>query len=188
MYQTSDIRKGLKIERDNAPWSVTYFQFVKPGKGCAFTRTKQKNLLTGRVVDVTYKTGEKIHPADIDDAMMQYLYNDGEEFHFMNTETYEQIGIGSDVLGKDVTNWLLEEAEVQVLFYKGNPVNVDLPNFVEMEITYCEPGVKGNTAQGASKPATLSTGATVNVPLFINQGETIKIDTRTGDYVERVSK
>ncbi|TNE89570.1 MAG: elongation factor P [Deltaproteobacteria bacterium] len=188
MYQTSDIRKGLKIERDDAPWTITYFQFVKPGKGCAFTRTKQKNLLTGRVVDITYKTGEKIAPADISEHTMQYLYNDGELYHFMNTENFEQVGIPGEVLGKDVTDFLLEEAECQVLFYKGRPVNADLPNFVDLKITYCEPGVKGNTAQGTSKPATLETGAEVQVPLFINEGETIRIDTRTGDYVGRSSE
>ena len=188
MYQTSDIRKGLKIERDSAPWIITYFQFVKPGKGCAFTRTKQKNLLSGRVVDITYKTGEKLAPADIAEHSMQYLYTDGEDYHFMNTETFEQVAISGEVLGTDVTNFLLEEAEVQVLFYKGRPVNADLPNFVDVKITYCEPGVRGNTAQGTTKPATLETGAEVQVPLFINEGEVIRIDTRTGEYSSRVTE
>ena len=187
MYQTSDIRKGLKIELDGKPWIVAEFLFVKPGKGQAFTRTKLKNLLNGNVIERTFKTGESLQPADVSDANMQYLYNDGEAFHFMDTDTFEQVGIPSDVL-KDESKWLLEEMHVQVLFYKGNPVSIDLPNFVELEITYCEPGARGNTAQGATKPATLSTGAEVQVPLFVENGTTIKVDTRTGAYVERIRK
>lgn len=187
MYQTFDIRKGLKIEMDGAPWVVTEFQFVKPGKGQAFTRTKLKNLITGNVLDRTFRTGETLAPAEVEEHQMQYLYSDGEGFHFMNTETYDQISIERKVIG-DQASWLVEEMLVTVLFYKGLPVNIDLPNFVELEITYTEPGMKGNTAQGTTKPATVSTGATVNVPLFIDQGEWIKIDTRTGEYVERVRK
>jgi len=186
MYQTSDIRKGLKIEMDGAPWIVVEFQFVKPGKGQAFTRTKLKNLLTGNVVDRTYKTGETLEPADVEEKVMQYLYTDGELFHFMDTSDFSQVGIPEDNLG-DATNWLIEEMEVTVLFYKSRPVSLDVPNFVELEITYCEPGVRGNTATGATKPATLSTGAIVNVPLFVEQGTVIKVDTRTGEYVGRVS-
>lgn len=187
MYQTSDIKKGLKVEIDGSPWTVTEFLFVKPGKGCAFTRTKLKNLVTGATLDRTYKTGEKLAPADIEEKEMQYLYNDGEAYHFMDTETFDQIGIEAKPLGKKV-NFLVEEMVTNVLFFKGNPVSIDLPNFVELEITYCEPGVRGNTAQGATKPATLSTGANVNVPLFVENGEWIKIDTRDGSYVERVKK
>lgn len=187
MYQTSDIRNGLKVEIDGQPYTVTYFQFVKPGKGQAFTRTKLKNLLTGSVLERTFKTGETLAPADITDGTHQFLYNDGEGYHFMNMETYDQIAMPEDAVG-DAKNYLQEEMEVNVMFYRGLPVSVDVPNFVELEITYCEPGVKGNTAQGATKPATLSTGHTVNVPLFIEQNEWVKVDTRTGDYVERVRR
>ena len=187
MYQTSDIRNGLKVEIDGQPFVVTYFQFVKPGKGQAFTRTKLKNLLNGNVLERTFKTGETLAPADITESAHQYMYNDGEAFHFMNLETFDQIEMTPEAVA-DAKNFLIEEMQVDVMFYKGVPVSVGLPNFVELEITYCEPGVKGNTAQGATKPATLSTGHTVNVPLFIEQGEVLKIDTRTGDYVERVRK
>ena len=187
MYQTSDIRNGLKVEIDGQPYTVTYFQFVKPGKGQAFTRTKLKNLLSGNVLERTFKTGETLAPADITDGAHQYMYNDGEGFHFMNLETFDQIAITEESVG-DAKNYLMENMEVGVMFYKGRPVSIEVPNFVELEITYCEPGVKGNTAQGATKPATLSTGHIVNVPLFIEQGEVVKVDTRTGDYVERVRK
>ena len=187
MYQTSDIRKGLKIEIDRQPWSIVDFQFVKPGKGCAFTRTKLKNLLTGNVLDRTYKTGESLKPADVEEFAMQFLYSDDEYFHFMNLEDYNQVGIEPKVLG-DTKNWLVEEMTVDVMFFEGNPVSIALPNFVEMEITECEPGVKGNTATGATKLATLSSGAAVGVPLFVEQGQWIKIDTRTGQYVERVKR
>ena len=187
MYETSDIRNGLKIEFDGQPYVVTYFQFVKPGKGTAFTRTKLKSLTSGNVLDRTFRTGEKLQPADIEENEMQYLYPDGNMRVFMDTSSYEQVMIENPVLGDDA-KWLVDEMMVRVLFWRGKPINIELPNFVELEITYCEPGVKGNTATGASKSAELSTGATVNVPLFVEQGETIKIDTRTGEYVERVRK
>ena len=187
MYQTSDIRNGLKVEIDGAPYIVTYFQFVKPGKGQAFTRTKLKNMLNGNVLERTFKTGETLAPADITEGNHQFLYNDGEAFHFMNLESFDQIAVPPEGVG-DAANFLVEQMEVNVMFYKGRPVSIDLPNFVELEITYCEPGIKGNTAQGATKPATLSTGHTVQVPLFVENGEWVKVDTRTGDYVERVRK
>ena len=187
MYQTSDIRKGLKIEIDGHPYTITYFQFVKPGKGQAFTRTKAKNLISGNVIERTYKTGETLQPADVEEHTMQYLYDDDEFYHFMNTESYEQMGIPKENIEEEA-KWLVEEMEVRVLLFKGRPVSLDLPNFVELEITYCEPGVKGNTATGATKPATLSTGAEVNVPLFVESGTWIKVDTRTGSYVERVNR
>jgi elongation factor P len=187
MYNTSDIRNGLKIEMDNAPFVVVYFQFVKPGKGTAFTRTKLKNILTGAVIERTFRTGEKLDPADIVEAEMQYMYNDGEDYHFMNTETFEQIGINAKVLGDD-SDFLLEEAIVKVLFYKGRAVNIELPTFVDLKVTYTEPAVRGNTAQGASKVAEFTTGAKINVPLFIETGEVLRIDTRTREYVERVKQ
>jgi elongation factor P len=187
MYDTSDIRNGLKVEIDDQPYTVTYFQFVKPGKGTAFTRTKLKSLLSGNVLDRTFRSGERLAPADIEEHEMQYLYPEGTNRVFMNTESYEQVHIEDTVLGDDA-RWLVDEMMVHVLFWRGRPINIELPNFVELEITYCEPGIKGNTATGASKTAELSTGATVQVPLFVEQGEFIKIDTRTGDYVERVRK
>ncbi len=187
MYNTSDIRNGLKVEIDNQPYVVTYFQFVKPGKGTAFTRTKLKNLLTGSTLERTFRSGEKLPPTDIVEHEMQYLYDDGEACHFMNTETFEQVGIQLEVVG-DTADFLKEEAIVEVLFYKGNPVNIELPNFVELKVEYTEPAVKGNTAQGASKQAKMETGGSVNVPLFIETGEVLRIDTRTRQYVERVNK
>jgi len=187
MYSTSDIRNGLKVEIDGQPYMVTYFQFVKPGKGCAFTRTKLKNMLSGNMLDRTYKTGESLEPADITDATFQYLYEDGEYFHFMNTETFDQLPMEPKAVG-DAKNFLVEQMEVNVMFFRGNPVSIDLPNFVELQINYTEPGVKGNTAQGATKPATLTTGHTVNVPLFVENEEWLKIDTRTGEYVERARR
>ncbi|MFT7521727.1 MAG: elongation factor P [Kiritimatiellia bacterium] len=185
MYETSEIKNGLKIEMDDHPYTVTYFQFVKPGKGTAFTRTKLKSLLNGNVLDRTFRTGEKLVEADIEEKSMQYLYDDGTGKVFMDNEDYDQITIETKVLG-DTAKWLVEEMSCNVLFWRGSPINVDLPNFVVMEIVYCEPGVKGNTATGAVKSAELTSGATVNVPLFVEQGENIKIDTRTGSYVERV--
>jgi elongation factor P len=187
MYETSDIRNGLKVEIDGAPWAVTYFQFVKPGKGCAFTRMKLKNLISGSTLERTFKSGEKLEPAQVEEHLMQFMYADGEAWHFMNLETFEQVPVPETGLG-DAKYYLVDDMEVNVLFYKGAAVSVDLPNFVELQITYCEPGVKGNTAQGGTKPATMSTGLTVNVPLFINNEEWLKIDTRTGEYVERVKK
>ena len=187
MYQVSDIRKGLKIEIDNQPYVVVDFQFVKPGKGQAFTRTRLRNLITGNQLERTFKIVESLAEADVTDVKMQYMYTDAEGFHFMNLETYDQIALQKDAVA-DNAQWLIPEMEVQVLFYNGRPINIDLPNFVELEITYCEPGAKGNTATGTNKQATLSTGATVGVPLFVNQGDWVKIDTRTGEYVERVKK
>ncbi len=187
MYSAGDIKKGMKLEIDGSPYVVTEAQFVKPGKGQAFQRVKMKNLITGSTLDRTYKIVEKVPPADIEEHEMQYLYTDGEQYHFMNMETFDQIGIDAKVLG-DATNWLVEEMMCKVLFFKGIPVNIELPNFVELQIEYTEPGVRGNTAQGATKPARLTTGAEVQVPLFIEQGEWLRIDTRTGQYVERVKK
>jgi elongation factor P len=186
MYNTSDIRNGLKVEMDGYPWTVVYFQFVKPGKGTAFTRTKFKNLITGNVIERTLRTGETLTPADVSEDEMQYLFSDDDGFTFMNTETFEQVHIRKEVLGDD-WQWLLEQALVRVLFYKGNPVNIELPNFVEAEVTYTEPAVKGNTSTGATKSAELSTGAKIQVPMFIDKGDMLRIDTREGCYVERVT-
>lgn len=187
VYQTSDFRNGLKIELDGNPYLMTYFQFVKPGKGTAFTRTKLKNMITGAVIERTFRTGETVQQADVEEFTMQYQYDDGDLYYFMNMETFDQVGIGAEVLD-GAEKFLTDGLEVQVLLYKERPVGLELPNFIEAEITYCEPGVKGNTAQGATKPATISSGGTVQVPLFVDLGEWIKIDTRNKSYVSRVKR
>ena len=187
IYQTSDFRNGLKVEIEGNPYVMVYFQFVKPGKGTAFTRTKLKHMVSGNVLERTYRTGETLQAADVEEESMQYLYSDGEFYHFMNEETYEQVAIPAKSI-EGQSDFLVENDVVDVLYYKGSPLNITLPNFIESEVTYCEPGVRGNTAQGATKPATLACGATVNVPLFIDQGEILKIDTRTREYVSRVQK
>ncbi len=186
MYQTSDFRNGLKVEIDGSPYIMTYFQFVKPGKGTAFTRTKLKNMLNGSVLERTYRTGESLLAADVEEINMEYIYNDGEFYYFMNTESFEQVAITEETIGSDTLQYLTENLTCMVLFFKGQPINIEVPNFIEDEISYCEPGVRGNTATGATKPATLACGATVQVPLFIEQGELIRVDTRTNNYVSRV--
>jgi elongation factor P len=185
MYQTNEFRKGLKIEISGEPFLMVEAQFVKPGKGQAFTRCKLKSLISGNVIDRTYKSGEKVPKAPVEEVDMQYLYSDGDDFNFMDLSSYDTIAIAKENLD-DTWKWLKESLEVKALLYKGRPISVELPNFVALEITYCEPGVKGDTATGATKLAQLESGAEVQVPLFINQNEKIKIDTRTGQYVERV--
>ncbi|MEE2677626.1 MAG: elongation factor P [Myxococcota bacterium] len=183
---TSSFRNGLKIELDGEPYTITYFQHVKPGKGGAFVRTKVKSLKSGKVVDKRFRAGEKVELADIEERRMQYLYQDGESLVFMDNETYDQTPFSADLVG-DGAKFLKENLDCDVLFWKGKPLNVDLPNFVEAVITECEPGEKGDTASNVTKPATLETGAVVQVPLFIKPGESIRVDTRSGDYVERVN-
>jgi elongation factor P len=184
---TSQFRNGLKIEIDGQPFNMIYFQHVKPGKGGAFVRTKLRNLLTGRVVDRTFRSGERVEEADVEDKRMQYLYSDGEGLIFMDTQSYEQMPIGEDVLG-DSRNYLLENMEIDVLFWRGKPINIELPNYIEARVVKSDPGIKGDTSSGATKPATIETGATLNVPLFIEEGDMIRVDTRTGQYSERVNK
>jgi elongation factor P len=184
VYETSDIRKGLRLEVDGEPFVVVEFQFVKPGKGTAFTRTKIRNMITGAVLDRTYKSGEKLKPADTEDRQMQFLYNDGD-FHFMDNSNYEQVSLDSSAVG-DAVNYLTENMMIEVGFFKGRSIGLSLPNFVVLEVTETAPGEKGNTVTGASKPAVVSTGYSVNVPLFVNEGDQLRIDTRTGEYVERV--
>jgi len=169
---------------DGDPFVVVDFQFVKPGKGTAFTRTKIRNMITGAVLDRTYKSGEKLKPADTEDRQMQFLYNDGE-FHFMDNNNYEQVSLESSAVG-DAVNYLTENMLIEVGFFKGRSIGLSLPNFVVLEVTETAPGEKGNTVTGASKPAVVSTGYSVNVPLFVNEGDQLRIDTRTGEYVERV--
>jgi elongation factor P len=184
LIDTSDIRKGLKVKINNQPWAVVGFQFVKPGKGNAFTTTKLKNLISGNVIERTYKTGEKLEKVMLDEQPVQFLYADGDEYNFMNTETFDQFHVTADQLG-DATKWLLENMEIVLQFFEGNPISVEMPTFVELEVAFTEPAVKGNTATGATKIAKMETGAELQVPLFINQGEKLRIDTRTGEYVER---
>ena len=183
---TSQFRNGLKIELDGEPFVIVYFQHVKPGKGGAFVRTKVKNLKTGRVLDRRFRAGERVEAADIDDRKMQFLYRDGDQLVFMDSDSYDQIPFSNDQVG-DAKKFLIENLVVDVLFWRGQPINIELPSFIEAAVTECEPGMKGDTASGATKPATLETGAVVQVPLFVKEGERIRVDTRTGEYVERVS-
>jgi len=183
---TSQFRNGLKIELDGEPFTMIYFQHVKPGKGGAFVRTKIKNLKTGRVLDRTFRSGEKVEEADVAERKMQYLYQDGEDLVFMDTESFEQLPFSAAQVG-DARKWLKENLDVEVLFWRGRPINIEIPSFVAYTITRCDPGLKGDTAQGATKPATLETGAVVQVPLFIKEGERIRVDTRSGEYFERVN-
>ena len=169
---------------DGDPYIVLEFQFVKPGKGTAFTRTKIRNLISGAVLDHTYKSGEKLKPADTEDREMQFLYSDGD-FHFMDNNNYEQVSLESSVVGEAV-NYLTENMMIEVSFFKGRSIGLSLPNFVVLEVIETAPGEKGNTVTGAFKPAVVSTGYSVNVPLFVNEGDQLRVDTRTGEYVERV--
>lgn len=184
---TSQFRNGLKVEIDGEPFVMTYFQHVKPGKGGAFVRTKLKSLRTGRVVDRTFRSGERLEEADVEDRKMQFLYQDGDSFVFMDNSTFEQLPIPREQI-EDVVKFLKENTEVAITLYKGRTIGVELPAFIEAVITQTDPGLKGDTASGATKPATLETGAVVQVPLFVKEGETIRVDTRTGSYVERVSQ
>lgn len=184
MYETSDIRKNLKVLIDGTPCVVVWHQFVKPGKGQAFTRTKLKNMLTGNTIERTFKSGEKLTPADLEERTMQYLYADGDSRVFMDTSTYDQLSLSNEQLG-ETAGYLLDGTEVSVLLFDGKPIGVTPPNFVVLEVTETEPGFKGDTSSNTTKPATVETGITVNVPLFVEEGDKLKIDTRTGDYVER---
>ena len=187
LMDIGEIRKGTKLVQDGDPWVVTEYQFVKPGKGQALYKCKMKNMVTGALVDRTYRSGEKFEKADLEEHRVQYLYTDGEEYHFMNNESYEQFAMRADQVGESA-NFLYENLDVDMLFFNGGPIGITLPNFVELEITQSDPGVKGDTASNTTKPATLSTGYVVQVPLFIDEGEWVKVDTRTGAYVERVKK
>ncbi len=182
----SDLRKGLKLEIDGEPYIIVDFEFTKPGKGQALYKCRLKNLITGVQFDKTYRSGDKFTEADIDEQEVEYLYKDGNNYFFMNMTTYEQVEMTADQLG-DVTNFLTENLKVNMLFFKDKPIGISLPNFVELKVVKAEPGVKGDTASGATKPVTLETGYTVQVPLFIEEGDVLKIDTRTGSYVERTS-
>ena len=184
MVTAGDFKNGITIEYEGKICQIIEFQHVKPGKGAAFVRTKLKDIKSGGVVETTFRRAEKFENAHIDRKDMQYLYNDGDLYYFMDMETYEQIPINASVLG-DNFKFVKEEMECKVLSYKGNVFGVEPPFFVELEVTETDPGFKGDTATNATKPAIVETGAEVKVPLFIEQGDKIKIDTRTGEYMER---
>ena len=186
-YSTNEFRSGLKLLLDGDPYVIVENEFVKPGKGQAFNRVKVRNLKTGRVVDRTYKSGESVEAADVVDYEMQFLYSDGDQWHFMDPSSYEQYA-ADEAAVSDARHWLTEEDLCNVTLWNNTPLLVEPPNFVELEIVETDPGLKGDTAQGGSKPATLSTGAIVRVPLFITQGEVIRVDTRSGEYVARAAK
>lgn len=186
MYSTPDFRKGLKIEIDGIPFEIVEFQHFKPGKGGAMIRTKLRNILTGRMQDNTFRSGEKVGRPDLETREMQYLYREGEDLIFMDLTTYEQLPIKSESTGgKD--GYLKESQMVQVLLYNGKPLDIDLPVSLVFEIIETEPGVKGDTVSNTTKPAKIETGITVQVPLFVNIGDRIKVDTRSGDYLSRES-
>ena len=184
MISAGDFRNGVTFELEGNVYQIIEFQHVKPGKGAAFVRTKIKNVITGGVVEKTFSPTEKMPKAHIERRNMQYLYNDGELYYFMDPESFEQIPLNPETLG-DALKFVKENDEVLILSFKGNVFGVEPPNFVELEVTETEPGVKGDTATNVVKPATLETGATINVPLFINTGDKIKVDTRTGSYMSR---
>jgi len=183
-YSTNEFKGGLKIMLDNDPCSIIENEFVKPGKGQAFNRVKIRNLKTGRVIERTFKSGETVEAADVMETDMQYLYSDGEFWHFMDPQSYEQIAAGEAAVA-DAKKWLKEQDLCQVTLWDGVPISVTTPNFVLLEVAETDPGVRGDTSGGGGKPATLQTGVVVRVPLFINIGEVVKVDTRTGEYVGR---
>ncbi|HEB58798.1 MAG TPA: elongation factor P [Gammaproteobacteria bacterium] len=184
-YSTNEFRSGLKVMLDGDPCAIIENEFVKPGKGQAFNRVKIRNLITGRVIERTFKSGESIEAADVMDTEMQYLYNDGEMWHFMHPETYEQVAADEKAVG-EAAKWLKEQDMCTVTLWNDSPISVVPPNHVNLTVTQTDPGVRGDTASGATKPATLETGAVVRVPLFVEEGEVIKVDTRSGEYVSRV--
>jgi elongation factor P len=186
-FSTNEFRSGLKLMIDGDPCTVIENEFVKPGKGQAFNRVKIRNLKTGRVLDKTFKSGESLEAADVIDVDMQYLYSDGEFWHFMVPDTFEQHAADANAVA-DSHLWLKAQDSCEVTLYNGSPIGVTTPNFVELDITDTDPGLKGDTAQGGTKPATLETGAVVKVPLFLEIGEAVRVDTRTGEYMSRVKK
>ena len=185
MVSAGDLKKGLTIEIDGQVWVIVDFQHVKPGKGAAFVRTKLKNIMQGNVLERTFSPTEKFPEAHVETKTMEYLYNDGEIYYFMDQETYEQIPLNHSQV-EDALNYVKENMPVTIKFFKGQAFSVEPPNFVELVVTETEPGFKGDTATAGSKPAILETGAKIMVPLFVNQGDKIRVDTRTGEYMERV--
>jgi len=186
-YTTNQFKAGLKVMLDGAPCSIIENEFVKPGKGQAFNRVKLRNLLTGRMLEKTFKSAESIEGADVTETQMQYLYNDGESWHFMVPDTFEQHAINSDVMGEN-KQWVKEQDTYTVMLWNGQPISIEPPNFVTLKVTETDPGVRGDTVTGGSKPATLETSAVIRVPLFIEIGDILKVDTRTGEYVSRAKE
>ena len=185
MVSTSEFRNGLVLNFDGVLYTIVEFQHVKPGKGVAFVRTRLKNVKTGRVIDRTFRSGDKVEDVRLERKTVQYLYKDEVAFVFMDSSTYDQIAASEEVVG-EAAKYMKEGMNVEILFHGSDPIGVDPPIFVELQIMKTEPGVKGDTASGGSKPAILETGATIQVPLFIEEGEIVKVDTRSGSYIERV--
>lgn len=183
---TADFRNGMVVEMDNDLMEIVEFQHVKPGKGGAFVRTKFKNILTGRVLEKTFRSGEKMEEARIEERKWQYLYHDGDLYHFMDPESFEQMAVNEDVVG-DNAKWMKDNMEIGLMFYKEKVISTKVPFFVVLQVTRTDPGVQGDRATGGTKPATLETGAVVQVPLFLEEGTVIRVDTRTATYIERVS-
>jgi len=186
MISTADFRNGLILVMDGDLMQIVEFLHVKPGKGGAFVRTKLKNFLTGRVLEKTYRSGEKFEEAVVETQVWQYLYHDGDFFHFMHKTTYEQVEVGGNVVG-DQACWLKDNSDATLMFYKGRVIAVEPPTFVELHVASCDPGIQGDRATGGTKPAVLETGVTVQVPLFVQEGDVIKVDTRTAGYITRVT-
>lgn len=187
MYDTTDFRKNLKIEIDGEPYVIVEAQHVKPGKGVAFVKTRMKSLITGRVLDQNFRSGDKVDRPNLESREMQYLYKEDPHWVFMDNDTYEQVRLNEKAIA-EIADYLIDNLVVDVLFHNGKPISVEPPTFVELTVTRTDPGLKGDTAQGGTKPATLETGATITVPLYLAEGELVKIDTRTGEFVERVNK
>lgn len=187
MASTADFRNGMVLEIDGDLWAITYFQHVKPGKGGAFVRTKLKNVLSGAVVDKTYRAGEKVNDVRLERRPVNYSYTDGALYYFMDQNTFDMIPIAGDLIGEEQLKYLKENMECEGLVHDEKVISVELPNFVELQVVETEPGVRGDTAQGGTKPAKLETGATVQVPLFIDQGDVVKVDRREDKYLTRVS-
>jgi elongation factor P len=187
MYNASDLRKGLKFQIDGDPYVVTDFQFSKPGKGQSLYRCKLKNMITGTIIDRTYRSGDSFEPANLEERKMQYLYSQDNEFFFMDNENYEQSILIEDQVG-EAKNFLIDNLEVDILFFDAKPIGITLPNFVDLLVTQADPWVKGDSVAGDSKPVTVETGYTMRVPPFIEEGTKITIDTRTGEYVTRVKE
>ncbi len=185
MFDTRQFKKNLKIEVEGIPFNIVDFQHISPGKGSAFTRTKLKNMLNGAVIERTFKSGDKVGKPDLENSEFQFLYREGDHFYFMNQSTYDQVPIDGSTVG-DAKDFLQENLVVQILFYNGKAIGIELPTFVQLKVVETEPGFKGDTASGAMKPAKLETGVSVQVPLFISEGDLLKIDTRDYSYIEKV--
>jgi elongation factor P len=185
MYSTTDFRKGLKVEIGGEPFVIVDFQHVKPGKGGAFVRTRLKSLVSGNVIDQTFRSGDRVDKPDLEEREMQFLYEAGGEFHFMETQTFEQLFLTADQLGGS-KDFLKENIVIKALFHNKRPIGIEVPMFVELKIVKSEPGIRGDTATGVTKPATLESGAVIQVPLFVEEGDVVRIDTRTREYITRV--